>query len=206
MAPGNGDWQRPELSKARKTATRERPELGKAQTPSQVRHHELVANQVTVFVAQYVLYVVAAAAAYVWLRASRPDKVSLAFEAVVAMVLVAVMVKVAGAVHVDPRPFVQNPTVKPLFQHPPDNGFPSDHTALATAIALVVWHYRRWVGWALVVLSVLIGLARVIAQVHHTQDIVAAIVIGLLAAWAAVVLWRRGVKPRLSGKLAAIAR
>jgi len=173
---------------------------------SLVRHHDLVENQVTVFVAQYALFVVAAAAVVVWLTAARADKVSLAFEAVVAMVLVAVMVKVAGAIHLDPRPFVQNPSVKPLFQHPADNGFPSDHTALATAIAVVVWHYRRWVGWALLGLSVMIGLARVIAQVHHTQDIVAALAIGLVAAWAAVELWRRGVKPRLSGKLAAMTR
>ena len=163
-------------------------------------------NQLTVIVAQYALYVVAAAAAVVWLMATRSDKVSLAVEAVVAMALVAVMVKVAGAIHVDPRPFVQNPAVKPLFSHPADNGFPSDHTALATAISVVVWQYQRRVAWAMVVLSVLIGVARVAAHVHHTQDIVAALIIGLAAAAGAVVLWRRGVKPRLTGSLREMTR
>ena len=163
-------------------------------------------NQLTVIVAQYALYVVAAAAAVVWLMATRSDKVSLAVEAVVAMAMVAVMVKVAGAIHVDPRPFVQNPAVKPLFSHPADNGFPSDHTALATAISVVVWQYQRRVAWAMVVLSVLIGVARVAAHVHHTQDIVAALIIGLAAAAGAVVLWRRGVKPRLTGSLREMTR
>ena len=77
------------------------------------------------------------------------------------MVLVAVMVKASGAIHVDPRPFVQNPAVKPLFPHPADNGFPSDHTALAIAISVVVWRYRRSVAWVMLVVSVLIGVARV---------------------------------------------
>ena len=158
-------------------------------------------DNLTVIVAQYALFVVAAAAAVVWLMATRSDKVSLAVEAVLAMALVAVMVKVAGAIHVDPRPFVQNPAVKPLFSHPADNGFPSDHTALATAISVVVWQYQRRVAWAMVVLSVLIGVARVAAHVHHTQDIVAALILGLAAAAGAIVLWRRGVKPRLTGSL-----
>ena len=44
-------------------------------------------DNVTVVVAQYALFAVAAAAVVVWLMASRSDKVSLAIEAVVAMVL-----------------------------------------------------------------------------------------------------------------------
>ena len=165
-----------------------------------------VENQLIVIVAQYALYVVAVAAAVVWVMASRSDKVGLAIEAVVAMVLVAVMVKIGGAIHVDPRPFVQNPALRPLFSHPADNGFPSDHTALATAISAVVWQYRRRVAWAMLALSVLIGVARVAAHVHHTQDIVAAIIIGLVAALGAMGLWRRAVKPRLTGNLAKVTR
>jgi len=165
-----------------------------------------VDNQATVIVAQYALYVVAAAAVFVWLVASRHDKVSLAIEAVVAMVLVAVMVKVAGAVHVDPRPFVQNPAVPPLFPHPADNGFPSDHTALAAAISAVVLQYRRWIGWAMALVAILIGFARVAAHVHHTQDIVAGLIIGYLAAIFAIILWRKVVEPRLSGSLRSITR
>ena len=45
------------------------------------------------------------------------------------------------------------------------------------------------------------GAARVAAHVHHTQDIVAALIIGLVAAAAATVLWRQVVKPRLTGSL-----
>jgi len=142
-------------------------------------------------VAQYALFVVALGALLVWVRVpSRQEKVALAVEAVLAMLLVAVLVKVAGAVHTDPRPFVVDPHLRPLFPHPPDNGFPSDHTALATAVAAVVCVHRRWAGLVLLAVAVCLGAARVLAHVHHTQDIVAGVLIGLLAAAVAVLGYR----------------
>lgn len=135
-----------------------------------------------VIVAQYAIYAVAAGAVLAWLLVSRPAKWTLAVQAIVAVILVAVLVKVAGAMHSDPRPFVQNSSLKPMFPHPKDNGFPSDHTALTFAIAVLVTCYRRVIGIALIVLSLGIGAARVAAHVHHVQDIVAAVLIGAVAA------------------------
>jgi undecaprenyl-diphosphatase len=147
-------------------------------------------DSVVVAVAQYGIYLVAVGALMVWLLVPRTEKVALAVQAVVTVIVVAVLVKVAGMVHTDPRPFVVNPTVHPLFAHPADNGFPSDHTALASAVALLVAVHRRWAGLVLVVVSVAIGAARVAAHVHHTEDVVAALVIGVLAAVAGVLAWR----------------
>jgi undecaprenyl-diphosphatase len=130
------------------------------------------------------------AAVVVWWLAARAEKVPLAVQAVVTVVLVAVLVKVAGSLHTDPRPFVTHPGVKPLFAHPADNGFPSDHTALATGVSALVTCYRRLVGAALLVLSALIGVARVLAHVHHWQDIGAGLLIGAVSAAVAVLLWR----------------
>jgi undecaprenyl-diphosphatase len=141
-------------------------------------------------VAQYAIYLVAAGAVLAWLTVSRPAKWALAVQAVLAVVVVAVLVRVAGMVHTDPRPFVQHPATKPLFPHPPDNGFPSDHTALTFAIAVLVTCYRRAIGVALIVVSLGIGAARVAAHVHHVQDIVAAVVIGGVAAGVALLATR----------------
>ena len=158
-------------------------------------------DNITVVVAQYAIYVVAALAVVTWLLAPRRDKINLAIEAILALVLVAVLVKVAGAIHSDPRPFVQNPALTPLFPHSADNGFPSDHTALAATIAAVVMQYRRTIGAVMAVLAFAIGFARVAAHVHHTQDIVAGLIVGYLAALLALILWRQVVKPRLTGRL-----
>jgi hypothetical protein len=37
----------------------------------------------------------------------------------------------AGVVHVDPRPSVQEPSSAPLLAHRAGNGFPSDHAVAA---------------------------------------------------------------------------
>jgi undecaprenyl-diphosphatase len=141
------------------------------------------------FVAEYLLYAMAVAFAAIWLFAEdRPGKVRLLVSAVIGLVLVLVLIKLAAAVHDDPRPFVQNPALHPLFPHAADNGFPSDHSAAAALIAMLVWLRHRWYGSLLAVCAVLIGAARVAAHVHHVQDIVAGLLIGALAAWLAGVV------------------
>jgi undecaprenyl-diphosphatase len=157
----------------------------------------VVVHSAVSFVAQAGLYVVALLAVVVWLTVPRPEKVELAVEMVVGLVAVAILVKVAGAVHTDPRPFVADPSVHPYFSHPPDNGFPSDHTAVAALTSLVVLRRRRAAGLLLLLLSLLIGVSRVVAHVHHVQDIVAGLVIGLLGAVAGLLAWRavRGSSP-----------
>ena len=132
-------------------------------------------------VADYALYAVALGGVLAWLRVPRADKAPLAVAAVVAVLLVAVGVKVAGMVWTDPRPFVVDHTA-PLIPHPADNGFPSDHTALATAVAAVVLLWHRRAGAALLVLAVLLGAARVGAHVHHWPDILAGLAIGVVCA------------------------
>jgi membrane-associated phospholipid phosphatase len=85
---------------------------------------------------------------------------------------------------------VQDPSIHPWFSHPADNGFPSDHTAVAVLTSLVVLFHRRTAGLVLLALGVLIGAARVLAHVHHVQDIVAGGVIGLVAALLGALVWR----------------
>ena len=140
-------------------------------------------------VAEDAIYVVAFVAALTWLTLERRDKVELAVQVVVGVLVVAVLVKVAGALHTDPRPFVVHPSLTPLFPHPPDNGFPSDHTALAATVSLLVLLYRPFVGLGLLGLTVALGAARVAAHVHHVQDIAAGLVLGALAAAVAVGVW-----------------
>jgi undecaprenyl-diphosphatase len=151
-------------------------------------------------VAQVGLYVVAALAVVVWLTVPRPEKVAMAVEMVVGLVVVGLLVKAAGAVHTDPRPFVQNPALRPWFSHPADNGFPSDHTAVAAVTAFVVLRRHLRAGLLLLAITVLIGTARVLAHVHHVQDVVAGIVIGLVAAAAGGLAWH-AVGDRVLGRL-----
>lgn len=152
-------------------------------------------NTVIVVLAQYVPFLVPLAAGVVWLTLDRTDKISLAIRAIIAFALALVLIKVAGMVHTDPRPFVVDPSLKPLFPHPADNGFPSDHTTMVVTVSLLVLAYRRWTAIVLLVVSALVGWARVASHVHHTEDIIAGAVIGIVAAlvgyWAERAIARR---------------
>src|SRR5664280_3310431 len=70
----------------------------------------------------------------------------------IAMVLLAVGVKVAGMVWADPRPFQIDPSIHPSIAHATDNGFVSDHSALAAALSGLVSAWRRHLG------AVMLGL------------------------------------------------
>lgn len=135
----------------------------------------------TEFCAQILPLLVFAVAIGGWLFVPGRDKGRLAVRAIVGLTLTAALVLLAGFVHEDPRPFVVDPSHPALFTHPADNGFPSDHTAYAAAIALLVALVKPRLGVALLGLSVVAGLARVGANVHHIQDVVGGLLIAAVA-------------------------
>lgn len=113
-------------------------------------------------------------------------------------IITIVFVKVAATLHNDPRPFIQD-GVKPYFSSATDNGFPSDHTVFSAVIAFIVLKYDKRLGLILFLTAVLIGAARVIGGVHHTQDVVAGLIIAGISVWLANVL-TKNLWARLSDK------
>lgn len=138
-------------------------------------------DKVIVLCAQLLPLLPPAVAVVLWMRQPRNGKVDLGLRALLAIGLTAGLVLAAGLVHQDPRPFVVDPSHPALFPHSADNGFPSDHTAYAAAVAFLIAGFRRRLGLALLVMAVIGGLARVAANVHHLQDIAAGVVIAILA-------------------------
>jgi undecaprenyl-diphosphatase len=67
----------------------------------------------------------------------------------------------------------------PLIPHAPNNGFPSDHTLLVSAIAAICSFYSRRVGVILWVIALYVGISRVYVGVHHPVDIVGSAVIAV---------------------------
>ncbi|MDD5710930.1 MAG: phosphatase PAP2 family protein [Candidatus Colwellbacteria bacterium] len=79
-----------------------------------------------------------------------------------------------------PRPFAAL-NIEPLFNHLAVNSLPSGHMALLIPIALTGFILSRKTGWWGVLLTLLIGLARVMAGIHWPSDIVAGILIGAVS-------------------------
>lgn len=151
--------------------------------------------------ATYTLFLVLLIAAGAWLTLDRPQKVEFVVAGVLALLVVGVLIAVTSALWTDPRPFTVD-GVAPAIAHAADNGFPSDHTAAAAAVAGLVLAYRRRIGILLVVLAVVVGLSRVAAHVHHVPDIIGGLAIGLAAAAIGIMLARLGLRALATRKAA----
>jgi undecaprenyl-diphosphatase len=94
-----------------------------------------------------------------------------------------------GRVFFDPRPFVRL-NVAPLFAHSMDNGFPSDHSAVAAFLAGILWFVDAPAAAVATVAAVAIGVARMYALVHWPVDVIAGWVIGAVPAVVVMRFWR----------------
>jgi undecaprenyl-diphosphatase len=84
-----------------------------------------------------------------------------------------------------PRPFTAHPALTHLLSAPSlDPSFPSDHAAVATAIAFAVLAFSRRAGFLFLAAATLIGISRVALGMHYPSDVLAGMVVG----WAAATL------------------
>jgi undecaprenyl-diphosphatase len=141
-------------------------------------------NTFIIFCGTYLIWAIALVG-FIYLIQSHKRK-RIALFAVVVLPVTYILGKIIGAFWYDPLPFVENGTT-PLIAHVANNGFPSDHMLLAGAIASVVFAYNRPLGIILWILAVVVGVARVLAGVHHPIDVIAAAIIAVAVAW---ISWR----------------
>lgn len=141
----------------------------------------MTTEHIVIFFAEYLHLIVAVIAGFVFLGYRyRHLQKQIVLTAVISAVLALGIDKLLNRVIDSPRPFVVDDVV-PLFLHVADNGFPSEHTLLAVVIACLVYIQHKKTGLALLLLAVVIGIARVIAGVHHPIDIVGALLIGVFS-------------------------
>lgn len=82
-----------------------------------------------------------------------------------------------------PRPWLNVAGLVPLIHEGDPNSFPSGHTTAAFAFAgAVIWAApRKWMRWAALIAAILMGFSRLYVGVHYVSDVLAGVVIGLLA-------------------------
>jgi undecaprenyl-diphosphatase len=129
---------------------------------------------------QYLIIVVGLIAVVATIFSEKTVRWSIIKLAILSFGLAFLIAYIAGILYYDARPFVVE-NIQPLIPHLPDNGFPSDHTLAATVAAVVIFVYRRKLGILLGVLGILVGVARIMAYLHHPIDIVASILIAVIA-------------------------
>ncbi len=151
-------------------------------------------HEVLFLIAKYLFLVVGLAALIYWLRVPSGDKKRLVVFGLIAGIVAFGLVKLGAALYYDPRPFISH-HLTPLFPHGADNGFPSDHTVLTAFIAVTMYSSSKKLGLALLVLSLLIGIARVVGHIHSPIDIIGSLVFaaigGLAAFWLTPIVLHR---------------
>ncbi|GAA1858671.1 phosphatase PAP2 family protein [Asanoa iriomotensis] len=125
-----------------------------------------------------VLFVVAAARAALALRRRQYRQLA---EVAATLAVAFLLGSLVGAFGIEQRPF-QSHHVHQLLAHAPGTSLPSDHATAAFTLALAVgWFLDR--SWGLVLLAgaVLVGFARVWVGVHYPADVLASLLIAVIA-------------------------
>lgn len=80
------------------------------------------------------------------------------------------------------RPFLIDGAKVLTLTTPHDGAFPSSHAALSFALAVTIFMHDRKVGAVYLIAALLIGVARIVANVHYPVDILGGALLGTLVA------------------------
>ncbi len=141
-------------------------------------------NELIIFSAKYLYLIeIVLATIYFFLQTRDKQKSIIALSAVF-LPLAYIVALIITAFYFNPRPFVVG-NFTPLITHAPDNGFPSDHMLLTSAIASVLFMYNKKIGALAWIIAIVVGISRVYAGIHHLTDIVGSVVIVIVSMWIA---------------------
>ncbi len=133
-----------------------------------------------IFAATYLFLTSIVITSIFFLTLPKTDRKKMFLLGLLSGVISLVLLKISAMVVQDPRPFVVNHVI-PLIPHAADNGFPSDHTLITMWLATVVFLVNKRLGIVLTIISLIVGIARVLALVHHPVDIVGSIFIAIIS-------------------------
>lgn len=136
-------------------------------------------NNLIIFGAQYLYLVVVVLTIYFFFKLSRSQQQSFMILSIISLPLIFIVSRLVSRLYFDPRPFVVG-HFTPLVTHAADNGFPSDHTLLVAACAVLMFVYNRKASYIIAAIALLVGLSRVAAGVHHFVDIIGSIIIVII--------------------------
>lgn len=129
------------------------------------------------FLADYVIWMAIVAVPLVWLSDRRT-----AYFAIVATGIAWLVGSVIKDFFYFPRPFIVS-GLPPAIPFRLDGSFPSTHTAIAVAIAAVIYARYRQAGISLIIVACLVAVGRVISGIHSVVDVIGGAGIGLVSAF-----------------------
>ena len=139
-----------------------------------------ITNLIFIFGAKY-LYLIIMISSFIWfLRQPKPRQREILMISCICLPLILIIFEITSHLYYNPRPFVLG-HFKPLIPHKADNGFPSHHMLLASAVSAIVFLFDRRASLSLWVLALFVGLSRVYAGLHHIIDIAGSLLIAIIS-------------------------
>lgn len=140
--------------------------------------HSVVLDWIGVFFASGLIWVMMAL--LVFFVAIRKQQVMVFFIAAAAGLGAWAFNQLISLVYFRMRPFAALSDMHQLIaKEAMEKGFPSDHTAIAFAVATAVFLVNRKWGIIMFVLAVFVALGRVFVGVHYPLDVLAGAIVGI---------------------------
>ena len=150
-------------------------------------------DYIFIFGAKY-LFVLAGIIAMVWFwKLPREKKKEVVLFGIIVLPAIYIVSKIGAWLYFDPRPFVVG-HFTPLIPHDPDNGFPSDHVLLLSAIASITYPFSKKVSAVIWVIVGLVGISRVYVGIHHSVDVIGSAVISIAVSAVAYFVFTKFIK------------
>lgn len=135
-----------------------------------------------VFMASFLIWIMFVGLFIVWFTDGSIRKENV-LHALGASTLAWVMARMIKEFFPTLRPYQLNgDIVLTITKYHEDGAFPSAHTAVAFAIAVTIWLHNRRIGWIFIFLAILVGLGRVMSNVHFPIDILGGAIVGSFVA------------------------
>ncbi len=139
-----------------------------------------ITDWIFIFGAKY-LYLAVIIIFFIWFIAQpKPRQREIFIIICICLPLAFIISVIAGRIYYNPRPFVLG-HFPPLIPHKANNGFPSHHALLTSALAAIIFIFNRRLSFVLWVLALFVGFSRVYAGVHHSIDMWGSVLISIIS-------------------------
>jgi undecaprenyl-diphosphatase len=134
------------------------------------------------FLASILIWLMFAGLVFMWVidgRIKREQALHALFSALIAWALT-LMIK---SLIPESRPFILDGSL-PMTLTLPSNysSFPSAHSAVAFALATSVWIHNKKLGLRFIIIAILVGMGRIMSNVHFLHDVWVGAAIGIATA------------------------
>jgi undecaprenyl-diphosphatase len=144
--------------------------------------HSQWLNWTIVFLGQYLPYVLVIAFLYFIFTAPQGRRLYIFSLATISVILSwGIFTQIIRFFLFEARPFVALSFTPLIYQPATEAAFPSGHMALLVPIGLALWQLSRKKGALFLGLTVVVGIARIVAGVHWPSDIIGGMIVGAVS-------------------------